>query len=207
MRIAAQLRCLPFSIPRAKTPSPRIANDSAIEALDRRGFEHDSDAPWLRLNARSLASLDEPVVPEGYRLSTMADVHDLAARVAIHRIVWHPSLVTEESYAAVMGEWPYRPELDCVVVAPDGSFASYALAWIDEANHAGILEPVGTHPGHRRRGLAAAVSLHALHQLRRGGAETGLVGSRGDSAYPVPSLLYESIGFRELTRTRAYTKR
>jgi ribosomal protein S18 acetylase RimI-like enzyme len=191
---------------RPLTVEVRAANDIAIEALERRGFEHDPDAPWLRLNARSLESIEEPVVPQGYRLSTLAETSDVAARAALHRIVWHPSLVTEESYASVTAEWPYRPELDCVVVAPDGSFASYALAWIDEANRTGILEPVGTHPDHRRRGLAAAVSLHALHQLRRAGAETALVGSRGDSAYPVPSLLYESIGFRELTRTRAYTK-
>jgi ribosomal protein S18 acetylase RimI-like enzyme len=191
---------------RPLTVEVRAANDVAIEALERRKFEHDPDAPWLRLNSRSLASLEEPLVPEGYRLSTMAEVPDLAARVAIHQIVWHPSLVTEESYENVMAEWPYRPELDCVVVAPDGSFASSALAWIDEANRTGILEPVGTHPDYRRRGLASAVSLHALHQLRAAGAETGLVGSRGDAARPIPSLLYESIGFRELTRTRVYMK-
>lgn len=188
------------------TAGVRAANRVAIEALERRGFEHDPGAPWLRLNARSLESLEEPAVPEGYRLSTMAETPDLAARVAVHQIVWQPSLVTAESYASVTAEWPYRPELDCVALAPDGSFAAYALAWLDEANRTGILEPVGTHPDHRRRGLASAVSLHALHQLRAAGAETGLVGSRGDTAYPVPSLLYESIGFRELTRTLVYAK-
>lgn len=191
---------------RPLTASVRAGNEAAIQALEAHGFQHDPEAPWLRLNARPLDEIDEPLVPEGYRLSTMAESPDLAARVAIHRIVWDPSRVTEETYAAVMSEWPYRPELDCLVLAPDGSFASYALAWIDEANRTGILEPVGTHPDHRRRGLASAVSLHALHQLRAAGAETGLVGSRGDAAYPVPSLLYESIGFREFTRTLSYVK-
>ncbi len=43
---------------------------------------------------------------------------DLAERVAIHRDVWAPSRVTEESYANVMAAWPYRASLDCVVEAP-----------------------------------------------------------------------------------------
>jgi GNAT superfamily N-acetyltransferase len=191
---------------RPLTTEVRSANGAAIDALLHRGFEHDPTAPWLRLNTRDLRQIDEPAVPDGYRLSTMAETPDLSARVAIHQIVWHPSRVTEESYASVMAEWPYRPELDCIVVAPDGSFASYALAWVDEANRTGILEPVGTHPDHRRRGLASAVSLHALHQLRDAGADRGLVGSRGDFAYPVPTLLYESIGFRALSRTLPYVK-
>ena len=105
-----------------------------------------------------------------------------------------------------MAEWPYRPELDCVVIAPDGSFASYALGWLDEANAAGILEPVGTHPDRRRRGLARAACLSALRGFRRAGATRGLVGSRGDDGYPIPRLVYESIGFRELTRSLSYVK-
>ena len=124
----------------------------------------------------------------------------------MHRAAFHPSGVTEESYATVMAEWPYRPELDCAVVAPDGSFAAYALAWPDEANALGLLEPVGTHPEHQRLGLGRAVCLSALQRLREAGTRRALVGSRGDAAYPIPTRLYESIGFRELSRLLAYTK-
>ncbi len=183
----------------------RAGNHAAILALERRGFAHDPDAPWIRHNARGLEHLDAPAVPPGYRLATMAEIPDVAARVAVHRNAFHPSRVTEESYRRVMAEWPYRPELDCVAIAPDGSFAAFALGWIDEANATGLLEPVGTHSDHRRLGLARAVSLLALRQLRSAGATTGLVGSRGDAAYPVPKLLYESIGFRELTRSLAFS--
>jgi ribosomal protein S18 acetylase RimI-like enzyme len=185
----------------------RAANAAAVAALERRGFEHDPGAPWIRLNVRDLEVIEEPHVPRDYRVATMAETQDVAARVAVHRSAFHPSRVTEESYRRVMAEWPYRPELDCVVIAPDGSFAAFALGWIDEANGAGLLEPVGTHPDHRRRGLARAASLLALLGLRRAGATTALVGSRGDAAYPIPTLLYESIGFRETGRTLIYAKR
>jgi ribosomal protein S18 acetylase RimI-like enzyme len=191
---------------RPLTVGIRAHNSAAIAAAESGGFVHDPDEPWIRWNARGLDALDEPEVSPGYRLTTMAATPDVAARVAVHRAAFHPSRVTEESYARVMAEWPYRPELDCAVVAPDGSFAAFALGWLDAANRTGILEPVGTHPDHRRRGLARAACLFTLRQLRAAGAEIGLVGSRGDLAYPVPTLLYESIGFRELTRSLMYTK-
>ena len=82
-------------------------------------------------------------MPDGYRLATMSEARNVAARAAVHRAAFDPSRVTEESYARVMAEWPYRPDLDFVVVAPDGSFASYALGWVDEANRTGLFEPVG----------------------------------------------------------------
>ena len=65
---------------------------------------------------------------------------------------------------------------------------------------------MGTLPEHRRLGLARATNLFALGRLRAEGAETALVGSRGDPAYPIPSQLYESIGFREAGRTVRFTR-
>jgi ribosomal protein S18 acetylase RimI-like enzyme len=194
------------AVARPLTVGVRASHRRALASLVRRGFSHDAEAPWIRWNARSLGKIDDPAVAGGYRLTTMAETPDLAARVAVHRAAFAPSRVTEESYAAVMAEWPYRAELDCIAVAPDDSFASYALAWLDGANATGILEPVGTHPDHRRRGLARAVCLEALRRLRAAGAERAFVSSRGDAAYPVPTLLYESIGFRELIRTLPYAK-
>ncbi len=58
----------------------RARNAAAIEALERYGFAHDSEAPWIRWNARDLDEIEEPRVPSGYRLSTMAETPDLAAR-------------------------------------------------------------------------------------------------------------------------------
>jgi hypothetical protein len=43
-----------------------------------------------------------------------------------------------------MAEWPYRGSLDCVIEAPDGRFASYALVWPDDENGVGLFDPVGT---------------------------------------------------------------
>jgi GNAT superfamily N-acetyltransferase len=184
----------------------RSHHAEAIERLRAHGLEHDPDAPWMRSNVRSLDELEEPHLPEGYRLATMADYDGFESRSAAHRTAFAPSRFRDDVYAKVRETWPYRADLDCVVVAPDGSVASYALAWLDEQNAVGEFEPVGTHEAHRRRGLGRAVNLFALRRLRDEGATTALVGCRGDAGYPIPCKLYESVGFRELARSLAFTR-
>jgi ribosomal protein S18 acetylase RimI-like enzyme len=174
---------------------------AAIERLRAHGLEHAPGEPWMRVNHRSLGELEEPSVPAGYRLATMAEYGDFASRSAAHRSAFSPSRFTDEVYAVVRETWPYRADLDCVVVAPDGSVAAYALAWLDEVNGLGEFEPVGTHEDHRRLGLGRAVNLFGLRRLREEGATEALVQCRGDDAYPAACKLYESVGFKELWRT------
>jgi hypothetical protein len=138
----------------------------AIERVRAHGLEPDPDAPWMRLNHRSLDEIEEPRLPEGYRLTTMAEYGDISSRSAAHRGAFSPSRFTDEVYTVVRDTWPYRADLDCVAVAPDGSVASYTLAWLDEVNRLGQFEPVGTHEAHQRLGLGRAVNLFALQRLR-----------------------------------------
>ena len=175
---------------------------SSVEALTARGYAVD-ESRWFDHMTRSLADLPEPRVHDGYVLRTVRGEEDLQARTESHRAAWEPSRVVPESYLQVMRAWPYRPELDWVAVAADGTFAANCLCWLDEGSRIVELEPVGTHPDHRRRGLAAAVCLAALQAAREAGADTGLV-------YPVNGLpaatLYESIGFRAISRHLTFRK-
>src|SRR3954470_7740878 len=107
--------------------------DAALEAHD---FTQNGSHTFL-YNVRELDEIEEPQLPDGYRLGTMAGEPSLARRVDVHRAAFHPSRVTEASYANVVRTWPYRAELDCLVEARDGSLAAYALAWFDDANAVG----------------------------------------------------------------------
>jgi ribosomal protein S18 acetylase RimI-like enzyme len=178
-----------------------------LAALERRGYGPNAEATPLACHARSLeGALLEPTVPVGFRLRTVEPA-DLDRRVVVHRAAFHPSRVTAESYANVIAAWPYRAELDCVVEAPDGSFAAFCLVWLDEANGVGELEPVGTHPDFRRLGLATAVCRFALRALQRAGATRAVVYAYDDPAgNPGPKRLYESIGFREYARSIGLVK-
>ena len=175
--------------------------------LEERGYAlAPPDESFFLHLARDLADVEEPTLPPGYRVRGLAGPQELDARVAVHRAAFDPSRLTTHTYRTVTAAWPYRPDLDRVVEAPDGSLAAFCLAWIDEANRVGELEPVGTHPDHRRLGLGRAVCLDACLRLREAGADLALVAARGDDAYPIPRRLYTAVGFREVARNVTYVR-
>ncbi|MFC0626272.1 GNAT family N-acetyltransferase [Kribbella deserti] len=175
-------------------------------ALEAAGFRPDESAPYFTHHRISLDELRTPVVPEGFVLRHVEPA-EVERRAEGHRAAWSdwgPSKVTDEDFAAVMSAWPYQRELDWVVEAPNGDFAASALIWYDDVNQVGLVEPVGCAPQYRRRGLAQAVNLAALHALRDAGATSATVCPRGDDAYPKARALYQSIGFKPGARSKLY---
>ncbi len=182
----------------------RESDDEAGAELRRHGYSIDPVAPWSAYNARALEEIEEPELAPGYALTTMRGFGDEAARVDVHRAAWAPSSFDLETFRVVQSTPPYRSDLDVLAVAPDGMPAASVLAWYDEATRTGELEPVGTHPSHRRLGLGRATSLRALQLLREAGAERACVSCRGDAGYPVPAMLYASVGFLRVSRDVVY---
>jgi GNAT superfamily N-acetyltransferase len=177
-----------------------------VSALEAAGFHPDDEAPFFTHHRISLSDLRTPVVPDGLTLRHVRP-GEVERRAAGHRAAWSdwgPSKVTDEDFAAVMTAWPYRPELDWVVEAPNGDFVATALIWHDQVNGIGLVEPVGCAPEYRRRGLGQAVNLAALHALREAGGTDAIVCPRGDDGYPKARALYQSIGFEPGARTRLY---
>jgi len=193
-------------------PAARVAfayEDDAErrEALARHGFEQPAEP--MHYLVRDLPELPElpelPPLPDGFRYRTVG-VEDATERVSIHRAVWTrpgaPSRFTESSYAQVRAEWPYRESLDCVVEAPDGRFAAYALLWPDDEHGVGELEPVGVREEFRRRGLGAAVCTYALRRWHEEGGRQAIVYCVTDGA----CALYESLGFCIHATLRGYSR-
>ena len=88
----------------------------------------------------------------------------------------------------------YVPDCQIVAVAPDGTHAAHAGVTIDRANALAIVEPVCTHPAHRRHGLAAACIATGLQRAAGHGARWATVSTGSDN----PSdLLYEKLGFTD----------
>jgi ribosomal protein S18 acetylase RimI-like enzyme len=190
----------------ARETSALDSDADAVAALGRRGYRRTSDdEPFFLHLARELGDVPAVEEPEGTTLRSVGE-DDVEERVTAHRSAFHPSSVTVESYRNVMRAWPYRQDLDCVAVTADGRVAAYCLAWLDEDNRVGELEPVGTHADFRRRGLARAVSAFALRRLHEAGARLAVVHARGDPAYPAPKLLYESLGFGAYARTITFRR-
>lgn len=171
---------------------PIYDNDEALrDAVRRRGYalEVESEVESELI----LGTLPAPVVPEGFVLRSMVEYGDLTRRAKAFGLGFnHPD----------PGEWPsgatyaefqrapdYRPDLDICVVSPDGEVASFCVVWFDARNRMASLEPVGTVPAFRRRGLARAAVTEGLRRAAALGAGRAWVGSDQE--------FYKSLGFRE----------
>ena len=88
----------------------------------------------------------QPALPDGYTIRAVQGEAEAEQRVAVQRAAFESTWMTAERHARVRHSPTYRPELDIVVVAPDGEFAAFALLWLDEANRLGVFEPLGVAP-------------------------------------------------------------
>jgi GNAT superfamily N-acetyltransferase len=186
-----------------RTAMPSAADEIALKRWAAHGYETDpaslGDAgSWTQLNERDLTDV-EPALPDGFRFRT-ADEAGPTAAVAAHLDAWAPSTYTAEGYQGVRQTSSYRGDLHILVEAPDGTMASSTIMWLDEANKTAEFEPVGTHPGYRRLGLARAMLLHGMHLARAAGATHMTVACAGAPGSPEARGLYYGVGFRELSR-------
>lgn len=174
-----------------------------VGVLAGHGFT-EVESPWFTHHHLDLADLPAVDLPNGYAVRAVRS-DEAEARAAVHRAAWSPtSRVTTAAYARLMTTAPYRPELDHVVVGPDGEWVASCCVWLDPTTGVALVEPVGCVAEHGGRGLATAASVSALTAARDAGATTGLVCPRGDDDYPGPARLYRRIGFVPGARTRTY---
>ncbi len=87
----------------------------------------------------------------------------------------------------------YVPELDLIAIAPDGTFAAFATGRIDPLSKLAEIEPVGVHPGHRRKGLAKAIVLECIRRLQKYKPESIVI--LGAASTESATHMYDSLGF------------
>jgi mycothiol synthase len=166
-------------------------DDTRVELLARLGFER--YRLWDYAVERDLSEpIDSPRLPDGFtiRRATLGDAAGLArARNDSFQSDW-----TADSYRTQVLEQPgWEVGHEFVVVAPDGEIAAFAGVWLDELNRVGHFEPVGTHAGYRRRGLARAAMLDGLLAMRTLGMARATLDY--DAENTAAGALYEGLGF------------
>jgi len=145
-----------------------------IDVVARRDFVR-RDEPVSHHLEYVIGELPEPELPDGYRLFSMAEENDIDKRREIFGRAFNHEDPKEWpsafSYRELQKAPDYRLEHDLVIAAPDGTYAACCIFWMDERNHIAHLEPLGTHPDHRRKGLAAQIQFEALRRAKALGAK------------------------------------
>ncbi|MFN8376493.1 MAG: GNAT family N-acetyltransferase [Anaerolineae bacterium] len=198
---------------------PRV-NDQQQRQLDFAVFDYDSPRrtllrkrgyemlPYTFVTRRmrfGLRPLPEPVLAEGYLLrctdasaadcQRLADVLNAGFNRTIHTM--------RESQNFALQSPSFSANLNLVAQAPDGSFGALVGLTYNKLNHYGVVEPVCTHPDHRRKGLARTLIFEGLHRVKALGATDAYV----DTGDMVPAnALYDDVGFTEAYRGNIWRK-
>ena len=177
-------------------------DEPLLTAVERRGYVRNPErsASHLELTIGELPGLN---LPAGFVVHTMAEECDVDRR----REIFGRSFDHEDpkewpsafAYRELMKAPDYRKEQDLFIVAPDGRYAACAIVWYDEANRVGHLEPLGTHPDFRKRGLGRELLFEGLRRLKGLGA-THMPMEGGFDPF------YEAIGFRKMRNLYRWAK-
>lgn len=196
-------------LPRAKEEGKPIgtaiyATETTLgQALEARGYRCQPD---FTLFGQPLdVELPEPKLPEGFHFLEAMRPDLVDKRADVHFDAFNPAMMTPEKYVAFMQAPGYDPTLDVVVVAPDGRFAAFAMAWVDEETQSGEFEPVGTRHEMQRKGLGKAALHEGLRRMRARGMTYATVCTHttdeGNMAF------YPTAGFKIINTIPRYEKK
>ncbi|MFI2455390.1 GNAT family N-acetyltransferase [Streptomyces chengbuensis] len=154
-----------------------------------------ADEPWTPLRR----DLTEPVKDPGVRIEVVGPER-AHAFAAVQRAAFDASRFTVERWHAMAAGLPYA-DARCLVAYDDrGDAVAAVTVWSAGPGRPGLLEPMGVHREHRRRGYGEAITLAAAAALRELGSSSALVCTPSSNAAAVAT--YRSAGFRPCAEVR-----
>jgi mycothiol synthase len=178
-----------------------------LRELEIAGFANQADVgedSWSKVFMRRVAAL--PVkdyrIPPGFTVRPLAGEAEVEAYVELHRSVFGTKNMTVEWRRRTLQHPDHRPDLDVVVVAPDGRLAAFCVGWLHGQN--GQIEPLGCHADYRRYALGRVALAEALRRLQAARAEQIYVET--DNYRNTALQLYEHMGFEVIRDVWVYRK-
>jgi ribosomal protein S18 acetylase RimI-like enzyme len=154
-----------------------------------------TDEPWTPLRR----DLTEPVKDPGVRIEVIGpeQAHVFAA---VYRAAFDGSRFTDERWHAMAAGLPYA-DARCLVAYDDrGNAVAAVTVWSAGPGRPGLLEPMGVHREHRRRGYGEAITRAAAAALRELGSSSALVCTPSSNTGAVAT--YRSAGFQQRPEVR-----
>ena len=182
-----------------------------IQALEFAGFACQADVgeySWSKVFMQRPACM--PVkdyrIPEGFVIRPLAGKSEVEAYVQLHRETFRTNSMNVPWRKRMLQHPAYIPDLDLVVVAPDGRLVAFCICWLDPhgSSKVGQIEPLGCHPDFRRYALGRLALAEGLRRLQAHGATQIYVET--DSWRNTAFQLYESLGFRVFKDVLVYRK-
>lgn len=153
------------------------------------------DEPWTPLR-RDLA---DPVIDPDLRIEVIGS-EQAEQRAAVQKASFDGSTFTVERWHAMAAGVPYA-DARCLVGYDDSDNAVAAVTvWSAGVGKPGLIEPMGVHRDHRRRGYGRAITVAAAAALQRLGSSSAVVCTPSSNARAVAT--YASAGFQQLPEVR-----
>lgn len=174
-----------------------------IQLLAESGWNPDDALPYV-LNRMEINSVAAPDLPADFSFRSAKGIEDAASLADVHNAAFNPTNWTPELYRKVMESPGYDPERELVIQTPDGRLVAFCIIWLDQLNHTGSFEPVGTHRDYQRRGFGRAVMLYGMQKMAAAGMAYATVAHFGDNE--AAKGLYQSLGFKPWHLLDGYIK-
>jgi len=149
------------------------------------------DEPWTPLRR----DLTEPVPEPDLRIEVVGP-EQVGVYTAVHRSAWSSAKFTDERWHTMAGGVPFADARSLLALDDDGVAVAGLTVWSAGTGRPGLIEPMGVHADHRRRGHGVAVCVAAAAELRRMGSSSALVCTRSDLTAAVAT--YRAAGFEPL---------
>lgn len=182
-----------------------------IVAIENNGGK--VDCYFITMSRSLLEPLPNPQFPPGFTLSQGAqqnapDWVEMFNQTLMDH--WNHHDITVEQVQHEITQGYYKPELDLVAIAPDGTLAAFCYCQIqpnsDEPTTVGLISMLGVRPVFRSIGLGKAILIAGMHQLKAKGMQQAMLYVDADNIYSALRL-YRAVGFQSVSTLIAYSKR
>lgn len=160
------------------------------ELLQQAGFHDDGEVGYLYAYDVTQEYV-ETLLEFGFSIQTLAQYASIDARAEVERETFGQASLTSQWLKGKIRAPGYLQEWDFGMISPEGKPVTFCLAWPDRQNAMAELDPIGTHPAYRKRGLAKATIIECFRQLREVGIKHAYISSAPEPY--VSNRLYQSL--------------
>jgi ribosomal protein S18 acetylase RimI-like enzyme len=175
-----------------------------ISYLAESGFQQDELDGDIQIRPVDLPAPSYNI-PEGYSIRNAIMEEDFDLYREVQKAVFpHIKTMSNPQLELYSEASFYKPDLDIVAVGADANFAAFCTGRLDPVSRIAELEPVGTHPDHRKLGLAHAVICECLKRLETNKpSDVVIIGAAPTEG---ARRLYKSVGFVKQGTRHYWTK-